>query len=98
MMSTILEVTLAVLLLACLFYCWRLDRKLSALRNSEQGIRTAAAELNAAVLQADAAIKALRVVAQESGRDLQPRADVPRTPQERASLTRSVDPARRRAL
>lgn len=97
-MSVILEITLALLLVACLFYCWRLDRKLSALRNGEAGIRAAAAELNAAVMQADLAIKSLRAAAQESSRDLQSRIDSAKTLQERASLTRAVDPARRRAL
>ena len=72
-MTMALEGLLAVLLAACLFYCWRLDRKLSALRSGQDGIRAAAAELNAAVMQAEQAVKALRATAAESGRDLQAR-------------------------
>lgn len=68
-MSIALEVILAILLIACLFYCWRLDRKLSALRNSEQGLRAAAADLNKAIQQAEISIKSLRLAAQENARD-----------------------------
>ena len=40
--TLVLESALGILLAACLFYCWRLDRKLSALRNGQDGIRAAA--------------------------------------------------------
>lgn len=66
-----LEGVLALLLALCLFYCWRLDRKLSALRSGQDGIRAAAAELHAAVAQADQAVKSMRLTAAEAGRDLQ---------------------------
>lgn len=102
--SLVLELALAALLVACLFYCWRLDRKLSALRKGEAGIRAAAAELSQAVAQADIAIKTLRVTAQESGRDLQARIDAarglvePRTPERRTPERPLREPARRSAL
>jgi Domain of unknown function (DUF6468) len=70
-----LELALGILLAACLFYCWRLDRKLSALRAGQDGIREAARELNASVSAAENAIKSLRQTAHESGRDLQGRID-----------------------
>lgn len=73
--TLILETTLALLLGACLFYCWRLDRKLGALRAGQDGIREAARELNASVAAAEAAIKNLRLTAHEAGRDLQARID-----------------------
>jgi len=74
-MTLVLEGALGVLMAACLFYCWRLDRKLSALRSGQDGIRAAARELNESVAAAEAAIRALRQTAQESGRDLQARID-----------------------
>lgn len=70
-----LESLLAVLLCACLFYCWRLDRKLSALRTGQDGVRAAASELMQATMQAEAAVRTLRATAQEAGRDLQARID-----------------------
>ena len=36
-----IEIVLALMLAACLFYFWRLDQKLSALRNGQDGIRAA---------------------------------------------------------
>lgn len=92
--SVALEVMLAVLLVACLFYCWRLERKLNALRSGELGIRAAAAELNRAVAQAEAAIKALKAVTPEAPvRPREPLRDEGRAP----SSARS-DALRRRAL
>ncbi len=73
--TIVLELSLGVLLAACLFYCWRLDRKLSALRAGQDGIREAARELNASVAAAEAAVKSLRQTAHETGRDLQGRID-----------------------
>ena len=73
--TLVLEGALGVLLAACLFYCWRLDRKLSALRNGQDGIREAARELNVSVAAAEAAVRNLRQAAHETGRDLQGRID-----------------------
>jgi hypothetical protein len=80
LMSIALELLLATLLAGCLFYCWRLDRKLSALRNSEAGIRAAAAELNRAIAQAEIAIKGLRAQAQEPIREARARIEVASEP------------------
>ncbi|MFT3727321.1 MAG: DUF6468 domain-containing protein [Terricaulis sp.] len=68
-----IESVLAVMLAACLFYFWRLDRKLSALRKGQDGIRAAAAELVQATVNAENAVRALRLTASEAGRDLQAR-------------------------
>lgn len=94
-----LEIALAVLLVACLFYCWRLDRKLSALRKGEAGLRAAAAELTQAVTQAESAIKTLRAVAQESHREVTARPDPNRTALDRRVQDRAIrEPSRRSAL
>lgn len=73
--SLALEATLVALLAACLLYCWRLDRKLSALRTGQDGMLRAAQELSQAVSGAEAAIRGLRKTADEAGRDLQARID-----------------------
>jgi hypothetical protein len=75
MIEFVLDGALAVLLAACLFFCWRLERKLSRLREGGDGIREAARELNESVIAAEQAIRALRQTAQETGRDLQARID-----------------------
>jgi hypothetical protein len=77
-MSWIVEGVLIALLAACLFYCWRLERKLAQLRKGEDGLREAARELTESVTQAQAAIGSLRATALEAGRDLQGRIDVAR--------------------
>jgi Domain of unknown function (DUF6468) len=70
-----IEGLLIVLLTACLIFCWRLDRKLAALRGGQDGVRAAASELVQASVQADASVRALRAAAQDAGRDLQARID-----------------------
>jgi hypothetical protein len=76
--SWIVEVVLIALLAACLFYCWRLERKLTDLRKGENGLREAARELSESVTQAQAAVLSLRAAAQDAGRDLQARIDAAR--------------------
>ncbi len=71
--TIVLESVLAIMLGACLFYFWRLDRKLNALRTGQDGIRAAAAELVQATTQAETAVRALKLAAAEAGRDLQAR-------------------------
>lgn len=78
-MTLALEIALAVLLAACLFYCWRLDKKLSAMRSGQDGIREAARELMDSVNAAETAIRNLRSAANEAGRDLQGRIDTARS-------------------
>ncbi len=70
-----LESLLAILLAAVLFFCWRLERRLAALRSGNDGVIKAAAELAQATAQAEAAVRALKVTAGEAGRDLQARID-----------------------
>lgn len=81
-----LEALLAVLLGACLFYCWRLERKLAALRDGQDGVRAAAAELAQAAARAEAAVRAMRATANDTGRDLQARIDDARAISDRLGL------------
>ncbi|MES1201023.1 MAG: DUF6468 domain-containing protein [Pseudomonadota bacterium] len=81
-----IEIVLAVLLAACLFYFWRLDRKLTALRTGQDGALAAAAELGQATAQAEAAVRSLRLTAQEAGRDLQARINDARATADRLGL------------
>ncbi|HRE45570.1 MAG TPA: DUF6468 domain-containing protein [Terricaulis sp.] len=81
-----IEIVLALMLAACLFYFWRLDRKLSALRNGQDGVRAAAAELAQATAQAEAAVRNMRLTAQEAGRDLQQRINDARATADRLGL------------
>lgn len=85
-MTMALEGLLALLLVACLLYCWRLDRRLAALRDGQDGVREAAGELLQAVAQAENAVRTLRATAQDAGRDLQARIDQARTLSDRLGL------------
>jgi hypothetical protein len=85
-MSMALEGLLAILLAACLFYCWRLDRRLSDLRKGQDGLRAAAQELGETVAQAEAAVRGLRATANDAGRDLQARIDEAKVLAERLGL------------
>ena len=84
--ALVLESVLAIMLGACLFYFWRLDRKLNALRTGQDGIRAAAAELVQATTQAEQAIRALKLTATETGRDLQARINDARATADRLGL------------
>ncbi|MEZ5995112.1 MAG: DUF6468 domain-containing protein [Hyphomonadaceae bacterium] len=81
-----IELVLAIMLAACLFFFWRLDRKLAALRSGQDGALAAAAELAQATAQAEAAVRSLRLTAQESGRDLQARINDARATADRLGL------------
>ena len=81
-----IEIVLALMLAVCLVYFWRLDRKLQALRSGQDGALAAAAELAQATAQAEAAVRALRVTASETGRDLQARINDARATADRLGL------------
>lgn len=80
------EIVLALMLAACLVFFWRLDQKLKALRSGQDGALAAAAELAQATAQAEAAVRALRATAQETGRDLQARINDARATADRLGL------------
>lgn len=75
MTGLFLDLTLMTLLAACLFFCWRLDRKLSRLRTGQDGLKEAVSELAEASRHAEAAVRGLRAAASEAGRELQARID-----------------------
>jgi hypothetical protein len=81
-----LEIVLLLMLAACLFFFWRLDQKLAALRTGQDGVRQAAAELAQATAQAELAVRSLRATAQDAGRDLQARIVDARNTAERLGL------------
>jgi hypothetical protein len=81
-----IEIVLALMLAVCLVYFWRLDRKLQALRSGQDGALAAAAELAQATAQAEAAVRALRATASETGRDLQARINDARGTADRLGL------------
>ena len=67
------EILLAVLLLVTVFYCWRLDKRLNALRTGQDGMRNAVTELIKATTHAEACIAGLRQNATQSGSELDAR-------------------------
>jgi F0F1-type ATP synthase membrane subunit b/b' len=84
--ALVMEAVLALMLGACLFYFWRLDRRLQALRSGQDGVLRAAAELTQATAQAEAAVRSLKATAQEAGRDLQSRINDARATADRLGL------------
>lgn len=82
----VVEIVLALMLAVCLFYFWRLDKKLNALRTGQDGSLKAAAELAQATAQAEAAVRAMRLTAQDAGRDLQARINDARATADRLGL------------
>lgn len=84
--SIALEVVLAIMLAACLYSFWRLDKKLGQLRSGQDGVRAAAMELAQATVQAEAAVRAMRATAQDAGRDLQARINDARATADRLGL------------
>jgi len=81
-----IEIVLALMLAACLFYFWRLDRKLNALRTGQDGALRAATELAQATAQAEGAVRAMRATALDAGRDLQARINDARATADRLGL------------
>ena len=85
--------TLMALLAACLFFCWRLDQRLSRLRAGQDGLKETVAELAEASRHAEAAVRGLRATAAETGRELQARIDEARGLTDRLG-GRRADPRR----
>ncbi len=71
MLALGLDAFLIALLLVALMLFWRLEQRLNALRNGQDGMREAARELIEATSKAEAAIRNLRAASQEAGRELQ---------------------------
>lgn len=75
MLALGLDAFLIALLLVALALFWRLEQRLNALRNGQDGMREATRELIEATTKAEMAIRNLRVASQEAGRDAQTRND-----------------------
>ena len=71
----VIDLMLMVLLAVAIGYCWRLDRKLVALRSGADQFRDAARELAETVRQAETAVSGLRQSSKEAGETLQLRID-----------------------
>lgn len=84
--TLVIEIVLALMLAACLYYFWRLDKRLAALRSGQDGVLRAAAELAQATQQAEQAVRSLRATAQDAGRDLQARINDARATADRLGL------------
>ncbi|HEY1632727.1 MAG TPA: DUF6468 domain-containing protein [Rhizomicrobium sp.] len=68
--SFFVELTLIALLAATLVYCALLERKLSALRKGQDGLKQTIVELNAAIVSAGASMRALKAAAGEAAETL----------------------------
>lgn len=69
--SLIVEIMLSVLLLATVIYCALLERRLSALRKGQDGLKETIAELNRAIISASVSMRTLRATADDAGKILQ---------------------------
>jgi hypothetical protein len=103
----IFEGFVAALLLVAAVMCWRVDRRLRALKTGQDGVRESVIELNEATDRARASLVALQRATTESGETLETRlGEARRLSDELQMITtradRNVDtmarrPARRRA-
>jgi len=66
-LSTGLELALTILLAFTLVYCVVLERRLSALRKGQDGLKATIGELNTAIISAGASMRALKSSAAEAG-------------------------------
>lgn len=75
----ILEGLLALALAGVAIMCWRMDRRLDALRNGRDEAISSAAALLDAVTRAETAVRGLRATSSDVGTELQARIDEART-------------------
>ncbi len=69
-LGLIVEGLVSVLLVATIFYCISVNRKLDRLRHEQQGMHQFIRELSAATTNADKAIQGLRATVQDTENDL----------------------------
>jgi hypothetical protein len=69
--TLIIEIILSGLLLATVAYCAVLERKLSALRKGQDGLKETIGELNNAITSAGISMRTLRTTADDAGKNLQ---------------------------
>jgi Domain of unknown function (DUF6468) len=70
-LSLITEIVLSGLLLATVVYCALLERKLTALRKGQDGLKDVIGELNRAIVSASVSMRTLRATADDAGKILQ---------------------------
>jgi phage shock protein A len=71
--SVIVELMLSGLLLATIGYCAVLERRLSALRKGQDGLKETIGELNSAIVNAGASMRALKAHASDAAETLDER-------------------------
>ena len=69
-LGLIVEGLLSTLLVATIFYCISVNRKLERLRDEQKGMHQFVRELSVATAKADKAIQGLRATVQDSGEEL----------------------------
>ncbi len=79
MLGLTFEAVVAFALVAAAILCWRLDRRLSALKSGQDGVRQAVIALAEATARAQASVRDLRATSEEAGRDLQAKITAART-------------------
>jgi len=91
-LSLIIEIVLSALLVATLVFCAILERRLAMLRKGQDGLKQTFAELNATIISAGAAVRALKDSAAEAAEILDDRLSRARgMADELAMLTASGD-------
>ncbi len=92
MTGLLLDAAVALLLMATIFYCVLLNRRLTALRASYDDLQRLLGGFSRSIERAEAGITGLKIAAQEVGGDLQERIDKARAlADELAFLTESGD-------
>lgn len=76
--SLAFEGLICVLLLAAAVMCWRVDRRLRALRNGQDGLKDTISQLNDAVDRARASLAALDRASKDQGASLKAEVDAAR--------------------
>ena len=71
MVSVVFELAVAFVLVLVALLCWRLDRRLTALKTGQDGVRQTVVELAEATQRAQASVRELRALSDDAGRDLE---------------------------
>lgn len=71
--SLVINAIVIALLAATIFYAFRLERRLSSLRNAQAALADVIRDLNAAAARAEAGIQGLKFTAESSGQALDDR-------------------------
>jgi Domain of unknown function (DUF6468) len=86
MLTLAVEIGLIVLLAATLGYCMVLERRLSAVRKGQEGLKTTIGDLNASIARASQTLHALQAAAATTGEALDVRVTAARATIDELSL------------